>query len=104
MSCHYISDELMSNLISSPSWEPWRHIKRISVLRSSFVKKKYMVQYEWRTYFRVMQFKHLTGSTADTFLEYIERNVPEGVALKVYKTQIERIPDHIAPDKDDHKS
>jgi len=42
-----------------------------------------------------MEFKHLTGSTADTFLEYIERNLPEGVALKVYKTAIEALPPHI---------
>lgn len=27
----------------------------------------------------------LTGSTAETFLEYIERNIPEGVAMKVSK-------------------
>lgn len=44
-----------------------------------------MVQYEFRTYFRFMQFHRLTGSTADTFLEYIQRNLPEGVAMKVTK-------------------
>ena len=38
----------------------------------------------------------MTGSTADTFLEYIQRNLPEGVALKVYKTAIEPIPQHIS--------
>lgn len=32
-----------------------------------------------------VQFKHLTGSTADTLLEYVERNLPEGVALKATK-------------------
>ena len=32
-----------------------------------------------------LQLKHLTGSTADVFLEYVERNLPEGVALKVTK-------------------
>jgi hypothetical protein len=73
-----------------------------------------MVQYEFRTYFRVVQvretaqlvtnppkdfarsneaflnifqtsfqLKHLTGSTADTYLEYVQRNLPEGVAMKV---------------------
>ena len=31
----------------------------------------------------LLQFKHLTGSTADTFLEYIQRNLPEGMAMKV---------------------
>lgn len=32
-----------------------------------------------------MTFHNLTGSTADTFLEYIERNLPEGIALKITK-------------------
>lgn len=32
-----------------------------------------------------MNFHKLTGSTADTFLEYIQRNLPEGVAMKVTK-------------------
>jgi small subunit ribosomal protein S10 len=42
-----------------------------------------------------MQFMHLTGSTADTFLEYIQRNLPEGVAMKVTKVEITAIPPHI---------
>lgn len=44
-----------------------------------------MVQYEYRTYYTFVQYKHLTGSTADTLLEYVERNLPEGVALKATK-------------------
>lgn len=32
-----------------------------------------------------MQFTRTTGCTADTFLEYIQRNLPEGVAMKVTK-------------------
>lgn len=46
-----------------------------------------------------MQFHHLTGSTADTFLEYIQRNLPEGLAMKVNKTAIERLPGHIVAPK-----
>jgi small subunit ribosomal protein S10 len=42
-----------------------------------------------------MQFLRLTGSTADTFLEYIQRNLPEGVAMKVTKVEITAIPPHI---------
>ncbi|XP_076325982.1 small ribosomal subunit protein uS10m-like [Tachypleus tridentatus] len=37
----------------------------------------------------------MTGSTADTYLEYIQRNLPEGVAMKVTKHAIEKVPDHI---------
>ena len=34
------------------------------------------------------QLKHITGSTADTFLEYIQRNLPEGMCMKVTKVSI----------------
>ena len=34
-----------------------------------------------------MTFEKVTGSTADTFLEYIQRNLPEGVAMTVTKVQ-----------------
>lgn len=44
-----------------------------------------MVQYETRTYYTFVQYKNLTGSTADTLLEYVERNLPEGVSLKATK-------------------
>lgn len=42
-----------------------------------------------------MNFHKLTGSTLDTFLEYIERNLPEGVALNVTKTEIQEMPEHL---------
>uniref|UniRef100_A0A1B0DME7 Small ribosomal subunit protein uS10m n=1 Tax=Phlebotomus papatasi TaxID=29031 RepID=A0A1B0DME7_PHLPP len=58
------------------------HHDRMTLLRCVHIFKKHRVQYEMRTYFRYMNFHKLTGSTLDTFLEYIERNIPEGVALK----------------------
>ena len=33
------------------------------------------------------QLKRLTGSTASVFLEYLQRNLPEGVAMKVTKVR-----------------
>uniref|UniRef100_K1R1T1 Small ribosomal subunit protein uS10m n=1 Tax=Magallana gigas TaxID=29159 RepID=K1R1T1_MAGGI len=33
------------------------------------------------------RYYYLTGSTASTFLEYIQRNLPEGVAMKVTKSK-----------------
>lgn len=33
----------------------------------------------------LFQLKHLTGSTANVYLEYIQRNLPEGVAIEVKK-------------------
>lgn len=35
----------------------------------------------------VLQLSHLTGCTAQVYLEYIQRNLPEGVAMEVTKVQ-----------------
>jgi small subunit ribosomal protein S10 len=67
----------------------------MTLLKSVHIYKKHRVQYEIRTYFRFMRFNKLTGSTMDTFLEYIERNLPEGVALKVAKMELQDLPPHI---------
>ncbi|XP_043467949.1 28S ribosomal protein S10, mitochondrial [Leptopilina heterotoma] len=69
---------------------------RYTVLKSKHVHKKHRVQYEFRTYFRLIDFEKLTGSTADTLLEYIQRNLPEGIAMKVTKTEIRVLPEIIS--------
>ncbi|GFS21845.1 28S ribosomal protein S10, mitochondrial [Elysia marginata] len=76
-------------------FEPPRVITRMSLMKSVFVHKKHFHQYEMRTLYRVFEFKNLTGSTASMFLEYIQRNMPEGVAMKVTKHQLERFPEHL---------
>lgn len=43
------------------------------------------VQYEVRTYTKSMSFERISGSTSDTFLQYIQQNLPEGVSVKVTK-------------------
>ncbi|XP_011881200.1 PREDICTED: 28S ribosomal protein S10, mitochondrial [Vollenhovia emeryi] len=70
--------------------------ERWTVLKSAHVHKKHRVQYEFRTYYRYLDFLKLTGSTADTFLEYLQRNLPEGVAMKVTKIEMEKLPESIA--------
>jgi len=80
------------------TWIPPKHIWRRAVLKSAFVHKKHQVQYEIRTYFRVIQLKYLTGSTASTYLEYIQRNLPEGVAMKVTKHTLQGMPEYMNPD------
>lgn len=72
--------------------EPWRTIKKRTLLASRFVRKKYRVQYETRSYNRNLLFKNLTGSTADTFLEYVQRNVPEGVMFIAEKHRLAQLP------------
>ncbi|XP_034942565.1 28S ribosomal protein S10, mitochondrial [Chelonus insularis] len=71
------------------------HHERYTILKSAFVHKDHRVQYEFRTYFRFIDFARLTESTADTLLEYLQRNLPEGVAMKVTKHEIQPIPEHI---------
>ncbi|XP_023348056.1 28S ribosomal protein S10, mitochondrial [Eurytemora carolleeae] len=61
---------------------------RKTLLKSAHVHKKHRVQYEMRTYYHFITLKHLTGSTADTYLEYVQRNLPEGVSMKVTTTEL----------------
>ncbi|XP_052891532.1 28S ribosomal protein S10, mitochondrial [Anopheles moucheti] len=69
--------------------------ERLTLLKSVHIYKKHRVQYEVRNYYRFMHFHKLTGSTLDTFLEYIERNLPEGIALKVTKVELQQLPEHL---------
>ncbi|XP_059045475.1 small ribosomal subunit protein uS10m [Achroia grisella] len=71
--------------------------ERHTLLRCVHIYKKHKVQYEIRTYFRFIHLQRLTGSTCDTYLEYIQRNLPEGCALKVTKIECQKLPDHITP-------
>jgi small subunit ribosomal protein S10 len=67
-------------------------IQKFTVLKSPHIYKKHRVQYEIRTHSRLMQVKHITGTTADLFLEYIQRNLPEGVDMSVYQEQLDSLP------------
>ncbi|XP_041815052.1 probable 28S ribosomal protein S10, mitochondrial [Chelmon rostratus] len=75
--------------------EPLKDIERFTLLKSVHIFKKHRVQYEMRTHYRCIELSHITGSTAQVYLEYIERNLPEGVAMEVTKTAMEKVPDHI---------
>ncbi|XP_073349153.1 small ribosomal subunit protein uS10m [Pagrus major] len=75
--------------------EPRQDMERLTLLKSVHIFKKHRVQYEMRTHFRCIELAHITGSTAQVYLEYIQRNLPEGVAMEVTKTTMEKIPDHI---------
>ncbi|KAK2856187.1 hypothetical protein Q5P01_004922 [Channa striata] len=75
--------------------EPPKEIERLTLLKSVHIFKKHRVQYEMRTHYRCIELSHLTGCTAQVYLEYIQRNLPEGVAMEVTKTAMEKVPDHI---------
>uniref|UniRef100_A0A1A7WTL3 Small ribosomal subunit protein uS10m n=1 Tax=Iconisemion striatum TaxID=60296 RepID=A0A1A7WTL3_9TELE len=76
-------------------FEPPKDMERFTLLKSVHIYKKHRVQYEMRTHYRCIELLHLTGCTAQAYLEYIQRNLPEGVAMEVTKTSMEKIPDHI---------
>uniref|UniRef100_A0A3Q2C7U1 Small ribosomal subunit protein uS10m n=1 Tax=Cyprinodon variegatus TaxID=28743 RepID=A0A3Q2C7U1_CYPVA len=76
-------------------FEPPKDIERLTLLKSVHIYKKHRVQYEMRTHYRCIELHHITGCTAQVYLEYIQRNLPEGVAMEVTKTAMEKIPDHI---------
>ncbi|XP_017278848.1 probable 28S ribosomal protein S10, mitochondrial [Kryptolebias marmoratus] len=75
--------------------EPRRDIDRLTVLKSAHIYKNHRVQYEMRTHYRCIELLHITGCTAQVYLEYIQRNLPEGVAMEVRKTTMEKVPEHI---------
>lgn len=79
------------------SYAPRKATKdRWTVLKSVHVHSKHLVSYEARTYYRFLNMHNLTQSTMETYLEYIQRNLPEGTAMKATKIEIQEIPEHIA--------
>ncbi|XP_063078333.1 small ribosomal subunit protein uS10m [Engraulis encrasicolus] len=76
-------------------YEPPKNIERLTLLKSVHIFKKHRVQYEMRTHFRCIELSRITGSTAQVYLEYIQRNLPEGVAMEVTRTAVEKVPEHI---------
>lgn len=78
---NYISSAVLTRILFSVA-PPKAHHDRLTLLKSIHVYKKHRVQYEVRTYGIQLTLEKLTGSTSSTFLEYIQRNLPEGVAMK----------------------
>ncbi|XP_058469106.1 small ribosomal subunit protein uS10m [Solea solea] len=87
------ADEL--GITISKVYEPPKAIDRLTLLKSIHIFKKHRVQYEMRTHYRCIELSHLTGCTAQAYLEYVQRNLPEGVAMEMTKTAMEKCPDHI---------
>ena len=91
-----ILSKIINEIFFYNSWALRKaHHDRLTLLKSVHIYKKHRVQYDIRTYFRFMNFHKLTGSTMDTFLEYIERNLPEGVAIKATKIELKELPEHL---------
>ncbi|EJW87313.1 mitochondrial ribosomal protein S10 [Wuchereria bancrofti] len=87
--CKHLELEIVSVKVFPYVW--WIQ----NALRAKFAKKKNQIHYETRTHIRQLTIRHVTGSTASTFLEYIQRNIPEGVAMKVTYDEIAALPEII---------
>ncbi|KAK6100749.1 Ribosomal protein S10p/S20e family protein [Brugia pahangi] len=87
--CKHLELEIVSVKVFPYVW--WIQ----NALRAKFAKKKNQIHYETRTHIRQLTIRHVTGSTASTFLEYIQRNIPEGVAMKVTYDEIAVLPETI---------
>ena len=81
--------------VASSEAEEEPHKVRKTLLKSAHGHSKHRVQYEFQTYFWTMSLRNLTESTKDTYLEYIQRNLPEGVAMKVTLKELQRLPVNI---------
>jgi len=86
LTCHHLELDLR------PIEYPILTKQRMTLLKSIFVHKKHRVQYEMRTYFMSATIAHLTGSTADTLLEWVQRMAPEGVAMHVVEHRLTKLP------------
>lgn len=78
-----------------------RHIEKRTLLKSPHVYKKHRVQYELRTHGRMLQIHQITGDTSDIFLEYVQRNLPEGVSMSIEQTELESLPEYLKQPPDD---
>jgi len=77
----------VTNVVQLP-----RHIEKRTLLSSPFIFKKHHQQYEIRTYGRMLELSELTKESANIYLEYIQRNIPEGVSMSVEQTELEPLP------------
>ncbi|KAA3676727.1 small subunit ribosomal protein S10 [Paragonimus westermani] len=90
-----VCDNLVLNLHCETRHRPT--FLRLSLNKSPFIYKKHQRQYEFRTYYKYLTVDRITGCTADVFLEYIQRNLPEGVAMEVARHRLEKLPEPLSP-------
>ncbi|CAG2192360.1 MRPS10 [Mytilus edulis] len=78
-----------------PQKQPDTHFHRRTLNKAVFASKRAKVQYEIRTHYKVFEARKLTGSTASVFIEYIQRNLPEGCAMKLTKYKLHQLPENL---------
>lgn len=89
------SDHSSSKELMNP-WREWIHQFHCCIMMWVILD-----QWSWsrspketRSYCQcwfVLQVRNVTGETADVLLEYIQRNIPEGVSMSVEQTELESL-------------
>lgn len=63
--------------------------------KAPFKYGRHKIEYEVRTYKKVVHLLYLTGSTRRVMLNYIQRNVPAGVGIEVRSFKLVSMPEQI---------
>ncbi|CAG5094473.1 Oidioi.mRNA.OKI2018_I69.XSR.g13588.t1.cds [Oikopleura dioica] len=71
---------------------PLCHGDKWLVNKSPFIYGKHKIEYESRTYKKVVHLQYLTESTREILLYYIESQVPPGVAIEVRSYKLVEMP------------
>eukprot|EP00117_Sycon_ciliatum_P014080 scpid91388/ scgid14491/ Probable 28S ribosomal protein S10, mitochondrial len=71
-------------------------IHKTTVNKSPFIFSDAKAQYEMRQYQTSVYLWNVTGTTANVFLEYIQRNLSAGLGMNVHTETLERLPKPIA--------
>merc|ERR1711953_446839 len=72
--------------------DPLCHGDKWLVNKSPFIYGKHKIEYEARTYKKVVHLQYLTESTRQILLYYIESQVPPGVAIEVRSYKLLEMP------------
>lgn len=74
-----------------------RPIEKHALLKptSPYISKTHHMPYKPPSHDRMLQVRELTGETADIYVEYIRRNLPEGVSMSVEQADIGPVLEYI---------
>lgn len=76
---------------SSPIVYP-KITRKWSIIKSPFKFSFKRAEYELRRFQTALYLWNLTGTTADVFLEYVERNLAAGLGMNVHMESMEQLP------------
>ena len=93
---HLVADEFAELGVEFDGYTtPRVHKDKWITNKAPFKYGRHKVEYEVRTYKKVVHLLYLTGSTRRVMLNYIQRNVPAGVGIEVRSFKLLQMPEQI---------